>query len=66
MAKRHLPGATVAVVSAGENNSYGHPHAETLESVLRRVGNDELFLTAESGTIEFVTDGRRLEVKTGR
>ena len=57
---------TVTVVSAGENNLYGHPHAETLDSILRLVGNEELFLTSERGTIEFVTDGLRLEVKTER
>ena len=57
---------TVAIVSAGENNLFGHPHAEALDSILRPVGNEGLFLTSERGTIEFVTDGQRLEVKTER
>ena len=57
---------TVAVLSAGENNRFGHPHTETLESIRRRVVDAEILLTAESGTIEFVTDGQRLDVKTGQ
>ena len=57
---------TVAVISAGEDNLFGHPPAETLESILRLLGHQEQFLMSESGTIEFVTDGKRLEVKTER
>ena len=54
----------VAVISAGEDNRFGHPHTETVEALLRHVGEDLLFLTGKSGGIEFVTDGRRLEVRT--
>ena len=56
----------VAVISAGENNRFGHPHPDTVESLLRHVREDLLFLTSESGAVEFVTDGRRLEVRTER
>jgi competence protein ComEC len=56
----------VAVISVGQDNRYGHPHPETLEALRRHVAGDMLFLTSESGTIEFTTDGRRLEVKTER
>ena len=55
-----------AVVSAGENNLFGHPHAETEEALRRRVPGEQLFVTRDSGTIEFTTDGKRLEVKTTR
>ena len=56
----------VAVVSAGENNRFGHPHLETLVALRRHVPNDALFSTARNGTVEFITDGRRLAVKTER
>ena len=39
---------TVAVVSAGKDNSFGHPHPETLE----RVKDLEVRQTLEDGTIE--------------
>ena len=55
-----------AVISVGEDNRFGHPHPETLEALRRYVDDDFLFLTSDRGTIEFVTDGRRLEVKTER
>ena len=45
-----------AIVSAELNNRYGHPHAEVIERVVSR--NIELVSTAESGTIEFLTDGK--------
>ena len=56
----------VAVISAEEDNRFGHPHAETVEALLKHVAEDALLLTSERGTIEFVTDGRRLEVITER
>ena len=57
---------TVAVVSAGRDNRYGHPRPETIEALRRHVDDERIFLTGESGSIEFVTDGVRLEVKTER
>jgi competence protein ComEC len=57
---------SVAVVSAGEDNRFGHPHAETLDALGRHVPEDRVYVTSEQGTVEFVTDGRRLEVKTER
>jgi competence protein ComEC len=56
----------VAVVSAGSDNRYGHPHAETMEALRCHVDDARIFLTGESGSIEFVTDGARLEVRTER
>ena len=55
-----------AVISAGEDNRFGHPHPETVDALLRYVDRELVFLTQERGSIEFVTDGRRLEVKTDR
>lgn len=50
-----------AVISAGKNNSYGHPHKEVLQ-ILQKVGS-KIFNTAERGTITFKTDGENLEIK---
>lgn len=47
-----------AVISYGENNTYGHPHKEVLERL-----NDlkvEVFKTAESGAIRLWTDGLKI------
>ena len=55
-----------AVISVSEGNRFGHPHVDTLEALLQHVPQDLLFLTSERGTIEVVTDGKRLWVKTER
>ena len=56
----------IAVISVGEDNRFGHPESEVLQALGQRLPEELLFLTSENGTIEFVTDGRRLEVKTER
>lgn len=47
-----------AVISCGEDNSYGHPHAETLNN-LRAMGVD-VFRSDEQGTVVAVSDGSRI------
>ena len=54
------------VVSVGEENRFGHPHTETVAALLGHVPEDRVYLTSERGDVEFVTDGTRLRVKTGR
>ena len=54
----------VAVISAGEGNRFGHPHAEAVDSLLKHVPEANIFLTSERGAIEFVTDGKVLDVIT--
>jgi competence protein ComEC len=49
---------TYAVISCAEDNSYGHPHAETLNN-LRAMGV-ELFRTDEQGTIVATSDGKTI------
>lgn len=44
----------IAVISAGVNNSYGHPHKETLNR-LKDIGTDN-FCTAECGEITVTAD----------
>jgi competence protein ComEC len=52
---------TYAVISAGQDNSYGHPHKEVTE-LLTREGVAQKN-TAESGSISFVSDGVSLFLK---
>ncbi|KKU50191.1 MAG: Beta-lactamase domain protein [Parcubacteria group bacterium GW2011_GWA1_47_10] len=50
-----------AVISAGKDNTYGHPHKEVL-NILEKVGA-KILSTIDSGTIEFETDGKTLKIK---
>jgi len=50
----------VAVISAGADNTFGHPSPEVLERLIDRLGKDNVYRTDEDGTIEFITDGERL------
>jgi competence protein ComEC len=56
----------LVVISVGEDNRFGHPHPSTLETLYQEVGSEAVLMTAEHGTIEMVTDGKRLEVVTER
>lgn len=51
-----------AVISCGEGNSYGHPHAEVLNELRKR--KIRVFRTDEQGSIQVVSDGSRLEWNT--
>ena len=50
-----------AVISAGKNNTYGHPHQEVLD-ILEKVGA-KIVSTIDSGTIKFETNGKTLKIK---
>lgn len=50
-----------AVISAGKNNRYGHPHKTVLET-LGKTGA-QILKTFEHGTIAFETDGENLVLK---
>lgn len=50
-----------AVISVGANNQYSHPSEEVI-SRLQDVGA-EVVRTDESGTIEFISDGRNIIMK---
>lgn len=50
----------IGLISAGKDNSYGHPHDETLER-LEKVGS-KIFSTQESGAITIRADGERFWV----
>lgn len=53
-----------AVISAGKDNKYGHPNAETLERLQKY--SKEILSTIDRGTITFATDGRMMEVETSK
>lgn len=55
---------TYALISAGRENRYGHPHEEIVERLTAR--GIRLFRTDEQGTIHLSTDGRGLWVETER
>ena len=46
---------SAAVISCGKDNSYGHPHRETLQTFQQY--NVEVFRTDLEGTLIFVSDG---------
>ena len=52
--------AKYAIISAGENNRYGHPHEETLER-LEEVGC-KVLRTDERGFIEICARGKKVKV----
>jgi competence protein ComEC len=51
-----------AVISVGADNRFGHPD----EAVLARLGSVPVLRTDQQGTVELVTDGQRLWIKTER
>ena len=59
-------GPVAAVVSAGLDNQYGHPSAEVVERLEATVGADNVYRTDLRGTIEVVSNGEGLWVRTER
>ena len=56
----------LAVVSAGADNRYGHPHREVEERLLQTVGDGLLYRTDRHGTVELISDGESMWVRTER
>lgn len=56
---------SVAVISSGRGNDYGHPHRATLDN-LAQVPGLALYRTDRDGSVEVVTDGRAYWIITGR
>ena len=55
-----------AVICCGADNRFGHPDTEVLSRLEEKIGFDNIYCTAEHGTIDFFTDGERLWVEVGR
>lgn len=53
----------IAVISAGQDNLYGHPAVQTLDRLNEAVKAQYIYRTDLSGTIEFITNGERLWVR---
>ncbi len=53
---------SLAVISVGAGNMYGHPSEDVLYALRR--GGSEILRTDESGTISIRTDGKHIEVAT--
>ena len=56
---------SVAVISCGRDNDYGHPRAETL-AALRTVPGLSLYRTDLDGEVVLESDGRHIVVSTRR
>ena len=56
---------TVAIISAGAGNDYGHPRPETV-AALEAVPGLRLLRTDVNGRVVVETDGRRLSITTQR
>ncbi|MBQ6808387.1 MAG: MBL fold metallo-hydrolase [Firmicutes bacterium] len=54
----------IAVISCGEDNEYGHPHADTLNR-LQALGVT-VFRTDQKGTIQAVSDGKEITMYMGK
>lgn len=50
-----------AIISAGKDNKYGHPHKEVID--LLALNKIHSISTAEHGTIVFKTDGEEIKIK---
>ncbi|MCX6004469.1 MAG: DNA internalization-related competence protein ComEC/Rec2 [Chloroflexi bacterium] len=55
---------SAAVISAGEQNRFGHPHREVLDRLNEWIGMNRVFITSKCGTVEFISDGQKLWYKT--
>ena len=54
----------IAVISAGEDNQYGHPAPEVMQRIGESIGEQNVFRTDQYGTIQLVSDGKTFRVET--
>ena len=53
-----------AVISCAKDNKYGHPHSKTVKRLKSHTKN--YYVTADDGTIIFISDGKGLSIETER
>lgn len=56
----------LAVISVGEDNPYHLPDEEVRDRLEQSLGQDRVYLTSERGSIELISDGHELWLKTER
>jgi competence protein ComEC len=54
----------MVAISVGVDNRFEHPSPEVLARLEESVGGERILRTDEDGTIEVVTDGERIWIKT--
>jgi len=59
-------GPSIAVISVGADNTFGHPDKEVIARLEEEIGGENIYRTDRHGTIEFITDGERLWVRVER
>ena len=55
----------IVVISVGSRSSYGHPDPGVLARLREMVGQANIYRTDKHGSIEVVSDGANIWVKTG-
>ncbi|OGG61529.1 hypothetical protein A3C87_02665 [Candidatus Kaiserbacteria bacterium RIFCSPHIGHO2_02_FULL_49_34] len=55
---------SIAVISAGKDNSYGHPHQNVIESIA--AAGAQILNTADNGTIIMESDAQKITVRRAR
>ncbi len=56
----------IAIISAGADNRFGHPHPETLERLESLLSTPKILRTDIHGTVTLITDGERLTLGPAR
>ena len=56
----------MAVISVAGDNRFGHPDEDVAARLEEAVGPESMYRTDLHGTIEVITDGERLWVRTER
>lgn len=55
-----------AIISAGKNNMYGHPHRETMDLLNNKELGTEVYRTDEDGDILVKSNGEQISIETSK